>query len=892
MGIVRLAKALKQLNSLTEISSRKKDLSNKLDGNRVYMDFISIVYRIQDSVIMEVNNFLYQLILLKHQVIGIHDLDQKLAEKYDMAEFIKLYENMPKDTDPIDNFIKKTTLNISNYIYKDVVAYVVDIICQKISNTEYLLIAFDGIPSFAKIQEQRQRRYMRYCGIEFQRHIIQSNADNPKKNNKYSLRDLFDSLKFIPLIRQSIDYVYDRYEKGYLKNDIIKGSKKICIDMNPKIEVVNEKYGEGEKILMDRIIDDYLRYPDSSYVFFSPDGDSVLLSLQIYLVRKIERFSVIKQYYIEPTNEHNNKCQYVDIPKLYNAIIKKVSTYGGFNIDDHANRVELSDGIVRDYQMLMTFYGNDFLHQIPTMEISSTHLDLIYCYAKYLEKEQKCILTIVNQKTVIDAIRFKNFMSLLSEHEEMIMLDSYLAECDSRKRIVKYFGELFTHKYLLDYKEKVGIIKEQMLNSSKEGTVLENILSNGLEELKQYTIPYGYSYDQIFRQCEIKNKTKYIENIIAGKHRGPHFIYRISHRRNKNGDVMWRMIREIEDPLIQNNQNISVDNLMNDHIGSNHMNADEFDKFLFDYRNIRKLVPHPMMPTTSNDLDLYLLDWKGGKWREILNAYPYDFGFDTRTQKKVNLNYEMKRYQKHFLEIGKTQIIRMCEFYLQGIGWIVDYMMNNHTHKTHISTWSYNYHRVPFITHLSNACRLIDNPRMTKLMNGVYKKTMIRTTKYLDKKGQSLYIYPLNESDKKLFIDNLKLHPYSSAFPDMDKYVKDSIYQYKTKSYHKYFDCRLCPYFSKCIFESKNLTYCELKKIIQIIYPEQSDSRLNIKEQVGGYANNRLVENKIINNRPVYPITQYPSSTGLFVRPYRPYHPYHPKQPSHQPSPPIINKSN
>ena len=44
MGIVRLAKSLRILNSINEYTSRQDDINNKISGNRVYMDFISIVY--------------------------------------------------------------------------------------------------------------------------------------------------------------------------------------------------------------------------------------------------------------------------------------------------------------------------------------------------------------------------------------------------------------------------------------------------------------------------------------------------------------------------------------------------------------------------------------------------------------------------------------------------------------------------------------------------------------------------------------------------------------------------------------------------------------------------------------------------------------------------------
>ena len=65
MGIVRLAKSLKLLNSLVEHGSRKDDIKSKISGNRVYMDFVSIVYRIQESVSRELNYILFSYLLIQ-----------------------------------------------------------------------------------------------------------------------------------------------------------------------------------------------------------------------------------------------------------------------------------------------------------------------------------------------------------------------------------------------------------------------------------------------------------------------------------------------------------------------------------------------------------------------------------------------------------------------------------------------------------------------------------------------------------------------------------------------------------------------------------------------------------------------------------------------------------
>jgi len=207
MGIVRLAKCLKLLGSLDEYSSRKADHSHKISGNRVYMDFISIVYRIQEHIADELNYLLFSFILIESNQISPAELEssrlKEMLAKY--HRIIPWHGQIPADQpdqlkqivtiQQIQRFVDQRD-QIQRYIYEDVVNYVVDMLTHKVTDVEYILISFDGIPSFAKIQEQRQRRYMRYAFMEFKKIII---ADNQKLPNGaiFKARHQYDQMLFL-----------------------------------------------------------------------------------------------------------------------------------------------------------------------------------------------------------------------------------------------------------------------------------------------------------------------------------------------------------------------------------------------------------------------------------------------------------------------------------------------------------------------------------------------------------------------------------------------------------------------------------------------------------------------------------------------------------------------
>ena len=70
MGIVRLAKSLRALNALDEFKDRKSDIRNKIRGERVYMDFVSIVYKTQILVSDELNYLLFSFILINMGILN------------------------------------------------------------------------------------------------------------------------------------------------------------------------------------------------------------------------------------------------------------------------------------------------------------------------------------------------------------------------------------------------------------------------------------------------------------------------------------------------------------------------------------------------------------------------------------------------------------------------------------------------------------------------------------------------------------------------------------------------------------------------------------------------------------------------------------------------------
>ncbi len=754
MGIIRFAKSLRLLNSIDEYDNRADDIKNKISGNRVYMDFVSIIYLIQESVRMELNYLLYSFMLINAKKLNKKEYDDpkliKMINKYYNDEliggtnFIDLMEEIKKINESYINTFKKFSRdNINNFIYRDVVAFINDMLNNKITDTKYVLIAFDGIPSFAKIEEQRHRRYMRAALSEFEKSIFKIDSSD-------ALRNEYDRDHFIIDIRSAIDYIYFKSANGTLKIDIESKSPQSVI------EIINEAYGEGEKILMDRLLHDSAQPQNinSSYIFYSPDGDSVILCLYIYILRKINTFTVIKTYKLSPTDDHNNQSQYVDIKKLYHNIPLALSKYSTIRVD--TLDASQKDAIARDYIFMMSFFGNDFIHQIPTMEISCTTMDLMYVYANFIaDINNAYLLKEENNKIKINVPSFIHFIKVLSEYEQCMMMDTYLLETEYRSRIFKTFGSVCPFRYLMDYIEKVKPIREHYYKHKSVPVM------NDLEKISTMS---GKTYADIFTKNELNG------NIL----KKPRFIYDVKIKDNKGNEIYKLVSKDAE-------------------------SKDES----FDLQTIRTVIPHNQMPITKKDIDLYLLEWKAGKWRKLLKAYPYDFGYDYNNKKIISVRDEMKRYETKFLHNpNKHQLKQMVTSYLEGLSWIVDYYMNktNFESSSVISTWSYVYDRSLFITHIADVLSDLTINQVEKIMDNVYDRSSVPTKDYLTSDQHKFYIYPqINLNNKNM----------EKVFPNIKNYVDKVM----TNQDHP-FDCRLCPYFSKCIFRSKHLTFKQLMDLI------------------------------------------------------------------------------
>ena len=232
---------------------------------------------------------------------------------------------------------------------KDVIKLVIDKIdnyVQTIKPTKTLYIAFDGVAPFAKMEQQRTRRYK----TQF---LSVLNLTNTMKNDSWNTSAITPGTEFMKKLSEEIKFHFSYKEKNMKLNSIIVST--------------SEEPGEGEHKLFE-----YLRKNkniEDNIALYGLDSDLIMLSIchltycnNIYIFREAPEF--IKSS-LPVTLEKDTDIYLLDIKHLSKSIISEMSC-----VDNSFNRA-------LDYIFLCFFLGNDFLPHFPAMNIRTHGIDTL-----------------------------------------------------------------------------------------------------------------------------------------------------------------------------------------------------------------------------------------------------------------------------------------------------------------------------------------------------------------------------------------------------------------------------------------------------------------------------------------------------------------------------------
>ena len=314
-----------------------------------------------NNLYLDCNSFIYEA----HQIL-VNSMTEKQKKLYDQD--ILLFEK-----------------DLINLAQKNLIKLV-----EQLKPENRILIAFDGVAPLAKLDQQRNRRYM----SAFQSSI---DAENPQSSGalkyKWNTSAITPGTDFMEKLGKEFSMRFrDPKEFGV---EIIMVSTS-C------------EAGEGEHKIYDYIRTNAAYHKETYTVIYGLDADLIMLTLNhlhisenMFLFRETPEFIKSIDKTLNPSETY-----FLDIPLFARSIIKEMSHE---NANKPVAEISVQNDVLFDYIFMCFFLGNDFLPHFPALNIRTSGINRLIDTYKAVFKHDGDTLTKDH------AIVWKNVRRFLTE---------------------------------------------------------------------------------------------------------------------------------------------------------------------------------------------------------------------------------------------------------------------------------------------------------------------------------------------------------------------------------------------------------------------------------------------------------------------------------------------
>ena len=237
---------------------------------------------------------------------------------------------------------------------------IIDIVIDKIDGyidiiqpTKTVYIAFDGVAPFAKMDQQRSRRY--------------KGSFSGSGSNSWTTSNITPGTQFMTKLADRV-------------NEFYTNPKNRCKYITEKIIVsASDECGEGEHKMFRYIRQQKMGVnSNETAAVYGLDSDLIMLSIfhcslfqNLFIFREAPEFMNVcapLQSVDNPKNADRLEYYFMDILNLSNAILMEMSPSYSSIGDRHR---------IYDYIFLCFFLGNDFLPHFPALNIRTTGIDIL-----------------------------------------------------------------------------------------------------------------------------------------------------------------------------------------------------------------------------------------------------------------------------------------------------------------------------------------------------------------------------------------------------------------------------------------------------------------------------------------------------------------------------------
>ena len=781
MGIERFFSSIEE-NQITNLESQfttKHD--SKLVCKNFFIDFNSIIHTTSFEIVSKLNYILYKIIDNKVNSKVEYEIE-KLTDNIKLIQDTKFKNISAKDfSDVFTNAV------INEIVINKVIKYTLNILEEYLvkNELEFLYIAIDGVPSKAKMMEQRKRRFMGNILSDVKKLIFNKYTKELQKDKK---RFLYENLKMgwnKNQIGPGTEFMDQLYEELISDNFKLK-VKNSCPNIQSLICSGQYEPGEGEKKIVD-----YLRskkmHP-STYVIYSPDSDVTLLALLLNNPKSDNDSSCITFLKILRHNQQKKSYDVIDVNKLSDNMFSYVQK----NMNGKLNKSNIIDDIV----FILTIFGNDFLPKIESINVKYDFNKIINRYIQTIKHNNNNYIIYFDKTLNIKKINFKillDFIKVIHIDEggnlQKNYLSSHFKNYSKLKSVMNAEYDNFT-TVMNTFLDKVD-----KFHSDIKSDTLNNVLIKwkGNDELIT-----KLRYFSMF-----KNVQKTDEFIKAYYN-----FYYTEHKFPKIHVSLQSYTRSIGDYFHQTNFKNSLKYLDVELIPTQYdKEIYKFEHMLDEYQD--KLNSHEL-ELGKISLDKYSFTWKAEKIEVgVKNYYNEFFGID-------NIDHTDKQMEK------------LLKSYITGLIWVFEYYFNNFNPDKYTSVWTYPYLRAPLLKQIYHY--LNNNKTTTNFIDNITQKvneSFIEKINYFNTIEHLMYVSPQNvllSLSPQIYHKLLQEHEYFSNTGTIAKTIVKN-------SSSDVIDCRGAIFLNKCNINESILPKINDSEFIKLIRSIEKD---NIAKKLSG----------------------------------------------------------
>lgn len=354
MGIEGFIPAIKNASGVTE-----HFIGYKVPIRNFLIDFYSIIHVASFNLTKQLDQILLYLIYAEHDImISTQSIstnlgfDLDLLKELDLSAQISAYKS---------HFTPELIENTIIQMIRDYIKYLLDTYTMR-DKLRTVYFSSDGIPNMAKIVEQKHRKYLDYIIDGLNEKIRGVYTDKLSEKRKLFETNRIVCTKYT--LSKSEGFV-NRVEKAISDLDWIS-SLDASSEQLEWIVSGSDIPGEGEKKLMEWVVDNIGGTAKNPTLFYSPDSDIILLSMVLQNIGWTINGDPIEYYVLRYYPESQMYTLY-QTNMISDWVYRQVLSES----DDSPNPINMSKryDIVNNFISICTLFGNDFLPKIPIFDI-------------------------------------------------------------------------------------------------------------------------------------------------------------------------------------------------------------------------------------------------------------------------------------------------------------------------------------------------------------------------------------------------------------------------------------------------------------------------------------------------------------------------------------------